>query len=76
MMTSVLTEKGKSMTEKEIEEITQRFILFMKAQEEAETRGEREFACPLCGGKAWWGRSAYNHHLHGGCRKCGLKVME
>jgi len=49
---------------------------FLKAQTEAEEKGEKEFVCPLCGGKAWWGRSSYNNHLHCGCKKCGFKMME
>lgn len=49
---------------------------FMRAQGKAEKNGEHEFACPLCGGEAWWSRSTYNNHLHCGCRKCGFKMME
>lgn len=62
--------------EKETDGMTKRIVLFMKAQMEAEKKGEEEFVCPLCGGEAWWGRSSYNNHLHCGCRKCGFKMME
>ena len=62
--------------EKETDEMTKQIVLFMKAQMEAEKKGKEEFACPLCGGDAWWGRSSYNNHLHCGCRKCGFKMME
>lgn len=49
---------------------------FMKAQQEAEKNGEEEFTCPLCGGEAWWGRSSYNNHLHCGCKKCDVMIMQ
>ena len=57
------------------EEFT-RMFKYMKAQKEAEKQGKREFACPICGGKAEWGRSNYNNHLHTWCAKCGIKIME
>ena len=62
--------------EKETDEMTKKVVLFMKAQMEAEQKGEDEFVCPLCGGDAWLGRSSYNNHLRCGCRKCGFKMME
>ena len=49
---------------------------FSEAQEEAEKRGENEFACPLCGGEAFWARSGYNNHLRCGCKKCGFRMTE
>lgn len=49
---------------------------FMKAQQEAEQEGRHEFTCPLCGGKAEWGRARGNNHLHCGCRDCGFRMME
>lgn len=49
---------------------------FFVAQQEAEEKGEESFACPICGGSAWWGRSDYNNHLHCGCEGCGIKVVE
>lgn len=49
---------------------------FMKAQQDAEEEGEEEFVCPICGGKAWWGRSYINGHLHCGCQDCGIRVIE
>ncbi len=51
-------------------------ILFLKAQQEAEEKGEKEFVCPLCGGTAIWARSSYNKHLRCKCEKCGIKMME
>lgn len=51
-------------------------IKFMEAQQKAEAEGRDEFECPICGGPAWWGRSPYNNHLHSGCEKCGIKMME
>lgn len=49
---------------------------FIKAQQEAEKNGEEEFTCPFCGGKAWWGRSSYNNHLHCGCQNCETLIMQ
>lgn len=51
-------------------------IKFLKAQHEAEEAGKEEFTCPVCGGNARWGRAALNGHLHCGCEKCGMKVIE
>ena len=61
------------MTEKEY---TEAFLEFLKAHHEAEEAGKEEFTCPVCGGDAWWGRAAINGHLHCGCEKCGMKVIE
>lgn len=49
---------------------------FLAALSEAQERGEREFTCPLCGGKAFWGRSPGNGHIHAGCDGCGMRIME
>ena len=54
----------------------EQFIAFMKAQQEAEKEGRQEFTCPLCGGKARWGRSSYNNHLWCNCADCGIRMME
>ena len=51
-------------------------VEFLKAQDEAEKAGQEEFKCPICGGKAWWGRSELNGHLHCGCEGCGIRVCE
>lgn len=51
-------------------------LAFMKAQQEAEARGEQEFTCPLCGARAKWTRAPENNHLHCGCSGCGMKIME
>ena len=51
-------------------------LSFMHAQHEAEKAGSNEFACPICGGIAWWKRSPHNNHLHAGCKGCGMKMME
>lgn len=51
-------------------------MLFMKAQREAEEKGQQEFVCPICGGAAHFGRSPYNEHLHTGCDGCGIMIME
>lgn len=61
------------MTAKEYDEA---FFKFLKAQHEAEEAGKEEFTCPVCGGNAWWGRASINGHLHCGCEKCGMKVIE
>ena len=49
---------------------------FLEAEQEAEEKGEKEFICPLCGGKAWWMRSSYNGHKHSGCANCGFRIDE
>lgn len=49
---------------------------FSEAQMEAEKAGKKDFVCPLCGGKAWWGRSDINNHLHCGCYDCKYLVMQ
>ena len=49
---------------------------YLKAEQEAEENGKNEFTCPLCGGKAWWTRSAYNGHKHSSCTRCGFYVGE
>lgn len=51
-------------------------IKFMKAQQEAEERGEQEFTCPICGAVASWGRAKSNNHLHCGCNGCGFSMIE
>lgn len=53
-----------------------KIVEFLKAQQEAEEKGEYEFVCPICGGKAWWGRAEGNGHLHCGCQGCGIMVCE
>ena len=49
---------------------------FLEALSKAEDAGEKEFVCPLCGGKASWGRSPGNGHIHAGCDGCGMRIME
>ena len=49
---------------------------YLKAQQEAEKKGEHEFVCPICGGKARWLRSTYNNHLRSICEKCKSSIME
>ena len=53
-----------------------KIIVFMKARQAAEEHWKTEFVCPICGGNAWWGRSTYNNHLHCGCEKCEIIMME
>ena len=59
-----------------MDELIQNLTAFMKAQQQAEERGQQEFTCPLCGSKAIWARSTYNNHLHCGCTSCGIHMME
>ena len=54
----------------------ERLLTFLKAQVEAEEQEKHEFACPLCGGRASWGRAPNNNHLHTGCMDCGITIME
>lgn len=37
---------------------------------------EVEFKCPLCGGKAHAGASAYNGHAHAKCESCGFAFIQ
>ena len=53
-----------------------KMLEFLKSQHEAEERGDHEFTCPLCGGKASWGRAQSNNHLHVRCGKCKFSIME
>lgn len=59
-----------------MDETIEKMFAFLKAQQDAEEAGEKEFKCPLCGGRAWWGRVKINNHLHCGCEKCGYKIMQ
>lgn len=43
---------------------------FMKAVAEAEEKGEHDFKCPLCGGRAWVKGNV------SGCLDCGFRVIE
>lgn len=65
----------KEYHQKAADPVTQ-VIAFMKAQITAENEGKKEFVCPICGGKAYWGRSSYNNHLHSGCRDCRFYMIE
>ena len=49
---------------------------YMKARQEAEEKGEHDFACPICGGEAWWERSDYNGHLRSKCEDCGMAIIQ
>ena len=60
----------------QLEKIQKEVLAFMGAVEEAEKKGEYEFVCPLCGGKANWARSTYNGHLSAMCEGCRFRVME
>lgn len=57
-------------------DIMDAITVFMAAQRKAEESDTDNFACPLCGGEAWWGRAKINNHLHCGCKKCGFRMME
>ena len=68
-------EKRKQATQK-VTEFVDKVVLFIKAQQEAEQEGKKEFTCPLCGGTANWGRARVNNHLHCGCNGCGFRMAE
>ena len=34
------------------------------------------FRCPICGGRAWVGKSPYNGHHAGVCDRCGMRFMQ
>lgn len=59
------------------ESVINNMFLFLEAQKKAEENGKEEFTCPICGGKAIWGRATgYNNHLHTRCNDCGFAIME
>ena len=62
----------KTLKDEKLKEV----FAFMKAQEDAEKAGEKEFKCPLCGGRAWWDWAKINNrnHLYYGCEKCGYRL--
>lgn len=51
-------------------------VMFLKAQQEAEEKGEHKFTCPNCKGVAWWDRAKTNGHIRIRCNGCGMTVME
>lgn len=59
-----------------MDNIIDKIVAFMKAQEEAEKEGLLYFDCPLCGGTASWGRARSNNHLFCHCSGCGFRMME
>ena len=63
-------------SKEELEKLNKEVCMFLDAQDKAEQKGEHEFTCPLCGGKAYWSRSSYNNHLHAKCNGCDMVIME
>ena len=51
-------------------------IEFLTALNKAEKENQQEFTCPICGGDAFWTRSPYSGHIHAGCTKCRIRVLE
>lgn len=49
--------------------------MFCEAQEKAEQEGKDLFACPLCGGEAWWGRLPITNRLWCGCKNCDTRII-
>lgn len=37
---------------------------------------EKEFVCPLCGGKAKASRDSAKGHLWAECEECGMKIIQ
>lgn len=64
------------MDRTEIEKIEIESARFLDALSDAEQAGEKEFTCPLCGGKASWGKSSYNGHIHAYCEYCGFTITQ
>ncbi|MEI1256017.1 hypothetical protein V8Q34_14860 [Blautia sp. JLR.GB0024] len=52
------------------------FEFMEKAGKDLKRGKSKEFICPLCGGKAYAARARINGHLHAGCKKCGIRVMQ
>ena len=70
---------SRGMPDDEIEnedEVMDSIFKYLKAEQQAEAEGKKEFMCPLCGGKAWWLRSGFNGHRHSRCTRCGFYVGE
>lgn len=64
-----MTKKEKAVSKKE----ETRMLAFMKAQQDAERIGHIFFACPLCGGEAYWLRNY--KHMSSRCRDCGFSII-
>lgn len=60
------------MESKKINEI----LDFIESVVEAQRVGNREFTCPVCGGKAKWSRAECNGHIRAKCDECGITLIE
>ena len=54
----------------------ERLQAFLKAQQEAEEKGEHIFICPNCKRTAWWDRAKINGHIRIRCDGCDISVIE
>ena len=55
---------------------TEKLVVLLKAQQEAEEKGEHIFTCPNCKHMAWWDRAETNGHIRIRCDGCDISVME
>lgn len=54
----------------------EKFIVFLKALQEAVQADKKAFNCPLCGGTVKWARASGNGHIHASCDRCGAVCAE
>lgn len=54
----------------------EKFVLFVKALQEAVKAEKKAFVCPICGGTVKWARASGNGHIHAGCDRCGAVCAE
>lgn len=58
------------------DEVYEQMVTFLKALNEAERDGKKEFVCPLCGGIVVMRKAESNGHVHAYCNKCFMEVHE
>lgn len=62
---------------REEEKMIENSFSFMMAAGEGLKKGtQKDFVCPICGGKAHANMAASNGHIHASCEKCGRRVIQ
>lgn len=51
-------------------------LAMLEAWQAAESRGDKTFTCPLCGGLVEWQRASCNGHLRIECSKCKIRLIQ
>ena len=67
-----LKERVEDSQSKQISHI----LAMLEAWQAAQSRGDRTFTCPLCGGLVEWWQVPYNGHLRIVCSKCTMRLCE